>query len=113
MAAPKRLKVSGEIIDTWYFITEIMYALGTADHRCAIWCAVGGIPVCSKNGGNSWSSRWKVTQPAANSAIKIQSHKMSVEDDLCEVTVRNLIVTQVHDDKDVVNKTHKEHGGQL
>ena len=29
-AAPKRLKVSGEIIYIWYFITEIMYALGTA-----------------------------------------------------------------------------------
>jgi len=54
-AAPKRLKVSGEIIDTWYFITEIMYALGTADHRCVIWCAVGGIPVSLKgNGGNSY-----------------------------------------------------------
>ena len=51
-AAPKRLKVSGEIIDTWYFITEIMYALGTSDHRCVIWCAVGGIPVSLKvNGG--------------------------------------------------------------
>ena len=54
-AAPKRLKVSGEIIDTWYFITEIMYALGTADHRCAIWCAVGGTPLSLKgNGGNSY-----------------------------------------------------------
>ncbi len=38
---------------------------------------------------------------------------MSVEDDLCEGDgEKYLIVTQVHDDKDVVNKTHKEHGGQ-
>ena len=50
-----KLKVSGEIIDTWYFITEIMYALGTADHRCEIWCVVGGISVSLKgNGGNSY-----------------------------------------------------------
>lgn len=39
---------------------------------------------------------------------------MSVEDDLCEGDgEKYLIVTQVHDDKDVVNKTYKEHGGQL
>ena len=37
---------------------------------------------------------------------------MSVEDDLCEGDgEKYLIVTQVHDDKDVVNKTYKEHGG--
>ena len=54
-AAPKRLKVSEEIIDTWYFITEIIYVLDTANHRCAICCAVGGIPVSLKgNGGNSY-----------------------------------------------------------
>ena len=54
-AAPKWLKVSEEIIDTWYFITEIIYALDTANHRCAICCAVRGIPVALKgNGGNSY-----------------------------------------------------------
>ena len=38
---------------------------------------------------------------------------MSVEDDLCECDgEKYLIVTQVHDDKGAVNKTHKEHGGQ-
>jgi len=44
-ATSKRLKVTGEFIDTWCYITEIMYALGSAHHRCAMRCAVGGIPV--------------------------------------------------------------------
>ena len=35
-AAANRIKVTGEIVDTWCYITEIMYALGTAHHRCAI-----------------------------------------------------------------------------
>lgn len=36
-ATPKRVKVIGEIVDTWCYITEIMYGLGTAHHKCAIW----------------------------------------------------------------------------
>ena len=33
---------------------------------------------------------------------------MSIEDDLCERDdEKYLIVTQVHDDRDAVNKTHK------
>ena len=38
---------------------------------------------------------------------------MSVEDDFCERDgEKYLIVTQVHDDKGVVNMTHEEHGVQ-
>ena len=41
----RRVKLTGEVIDSWCQTTGIMYALGTAHHQCAIWCAVGGIPV--------------------------------------------------------------------
>ena len=50
--APERVKVTGEIIDTWCYVTEIMYALGTAHHKCAVWCAAGGIPDDVPGGGN-------------------------------------------------------------
>ena len=36
-AAAKRVTVSGEIIDTWCYVTEIMYGLGTAHHPCTGW----------------------------------------------------------------------------
>ena len=54
------------------------------------------------------------SQNVANpSVLKIQSHEVSVEGDLYERDgVKYLIVTQVHDDKGVVNLTHKDHGEQ-
>jgi len=116
-AVPKRVKVSGEIVDTWCYITEIMYALGSAHHRCAIWCAVGGIPVSLKgNDGNTYmvlKMEGDGTNVANPAVLKIQSHEVSVEGDLYERDgVKYLIVTQVHDDKGVVNMTHKEYGVQ-
>lgn len=116
-AAPKRVKVSGEIIDTWCYITEIMYALGSAHHRCAIWCAVGGIPVSLKAKDGTTYMVLKMEgdgQNVANpSVLKIQSHEVSVEGDLYERDgVKYLIVTQVHDDKGVINMTHEEYGVQ-
>ncbi len=44
-ATAERVRVTGEIIDSWCYLTEIMYPLGSAHHQCAIWCAAGGIPV--------------------------------------------------------------------
>ena len=53
-------------------------------------------------------------QNVANpSVLKIQSHEVSVEGDLYERDgVKYLIVTQVHDDKGVINLTHEEYGVQ-
>ena len=53
-AAAKRIKVTGEIFDTWCHITEIIYAPGIDYHRCASWCAVGEIPfLIAANDGNT------------------------------------------------------------
>ncbi|MEL0111934.1 MAG: hypothetical protein VW835_09400, partial [Rickettsiales bacterium] len=53
------------------------------------------------------------TNVANPAVLKIQSHEVSVEGDLYERDgVKYLIVTQVHDDKGVVNMTHKEYGVQ-
>ncbi len=48
-AEAKRVTVSGELVDTWCYVSEIMYSVGTAHHQCAVWCAVGGIPVSIKD----------------------------------------------------------------
>ena len=51
MAAPAsaakmgRVTLTGKIIDSWCYLTQIMYGEGTAHHQCALWCAAGGIPV--------------------------------------------------------------------
>ena len=117
-AAPaKRVQVTGEIIDTWCYVTEIMYAEGTAHHQCAVWCAVGGIPVSILGSDGKVYVILKVEGDADTVAnpkiVKIQTHTVSVDGDLYERDgVNYLIVSQVADDKGVVNLTHEEYGIQ-
>ncbi len=116
-AAAKRVKITGEIIDTWCYVTEIMYGLGTAHHQCAVWCAVGGIPVSVKDDKDDVYVVLKVegddTSVANQRIINIQTHKVTVDGDLYERDgVKYLIVTQVADDKGIVNLTHDEYGIQ-
>lgn len=115
--APERVKVTGEIIDTWCYVTEIMYALGTAHHKCAVWCAAGGIPVGIKGEDDKVYMVLKVegdTTTVANPKVMtIQTHQVSVEGDLyVRDGVNYLIVDQVADDKGVVNLTHEKYGIQ-
>ena len=113
----KRVKITGEIIDTWCYVTEIMYGLGTAHHQCAVWCAVGGIPVSVLGDDGKVYVVLKVEGDDVSVAnpriVKIQTHKVTVEGDLYERDgVRYLVVTQVADDKGIVNLTHEEYGVQ-
>lgn len=112
----KRVKVSGEIVDTWCYVSEIMYSQGTAHHQCAIWCAVGGIPVSIKDakGDVFIILRIEEEDPVDNPrVIKIQTHNVTVDGDLYERDgVKYLIVTKVADDKGIVNLTHEENGIQ-
>ena len=112
---PQRVRVTGEIIDTWCYVTEIMFGLGTAHHQCAIWCAVGGIPVSILGEDGNVYVILKIEDEDSNVAnprvVKIQSHVVTVDGDLYERDgVRYLIVTQVADDQGVVRLTHEEYG---
>ena len=116
-AAAKRVNITGEIIDPWCYATEIMYGLGTAHHQCAIWCALGGIPVSILGEDGAVYVILKVEDDGTNVAnpgiIKIQTHKVTVEGDLYERDgVKYLIVTKVANDHGIVNMTHEEYGIQ-
>lgn len=116
-ATPKRVRVTGEIVDTWCYITEIMYGLGTAHHKCAIWCAVGGIPVSIKGTDGKDYLILRVegddTSVANPKIVKIQTHHVTVDGDLyVRDGVNYLIVNKVADDKGIINMTHKEYGVQ-
>ncbi len=115
--AAKRVTVTGELIDTWCYITEIMYAEGTAHHQCAVWCAVGGIPVSILGDDGNVYMVLKVEGDEANVAnpriINIQTHKVVVDGDLyLRDGVRYLVVTQVADDHGIVKLTHQKYGIQ-
>ena len=116
-ATSKRVQISGEIIDTWCYVTEIMFALGTAHHQCAVWCAVGGIPVSVLGEDGNVYVILKVEDDSNNVAnpkvVDIQTHKVTVDGDLYERDgVRYLIVTQVLADGGIVSMTHEEYGIQ-
>jgi len=115
--APKRVKVSGKIVDTWCYLTEIMFAQGSAHHKCAIWCAVDGIPVSIKGNDGKVYMVLRVkgdnTSVANPKIVSIQSHELTVDGDLyVRDGVNYLLVNKVADDKGVINLTHKKHGGE-
>ena len=117
-AAPgKRVQVTGEVIDTWCYITQIMYPEGTAHHQCALWCAAGGIPVGIKGDDGKVYLLLKIGDDAtsvANPAVlRIQSHRVSVDANLIERDGMNyLLVDRVVRDEGIVNLTHDEYGIQ-
>jgi hypothetical protein len=116
-AVKKRVKVTGEVIDSWCYLTEIMYPLGTAHHQCAVWCAAGGIPVGILGDDGETYIVLKMGKGGRNVAdpavLEIQTRKVTVDADLIERDgVKYLIVDRVVEDAGVVNQTHQEYGIQ-
>jgi hypothetical protein len=115
--AGHRVRLTGEVIDSWCQTTGIMFALGTAHHQCAIWCAVGGIPVGLRTADGTIYTILRVDKDQENVAnprlLRIQSHEVSVEADLIERDgLRYLLIDQVMDDHGIVNQTHADNGIQ-
>ncbi len=116
-AAPTRVTVTGEVIDSWCYLTEIMYPLGTAHHQCALWCAAGGIPVgilsdegevyiVLKMAGDDTS----VANPAL---LEMQTHKITVEGQaIARDGMKYLLIERVVEDFGIVNQTHEDYGIQ-
>jgi hypothetical protein len=116
-AQSSRIRVDGELVDTWCSVTGIMFAQGTAHHQCAVWCAAGGIPVSIRTKGGDYYMVLRIADESDNVAnprfVKIQSHEVSVDGELVERDgVKYLFVSQVLDDQGVVNLTHEENGIQ-
>lgn len=115
--ATGKTTVTGEVIDSWCYLTEIMYPLGTAHHQCAVWCAAGGIPVgilddagrayilLGFDGGES-----SVADPQA---MELQTHRVTVEGEVVERDgMTYLVAARLLADQGIVNLTHDEYGIQ-
>ncbi len=116
-AKGKQIKITGEIIDSWCYLTEIMYPLGTAHHQCALWCAVGGIPVGIVDDEGTVYVILKVEDEPGNVAPKgmldIQTHKVTYEGTAYERDgMKYLLVSKLIEDAGIVNMTHEEYGIQ-
>ncbi len=116
-AAPQRVEVTGEVIDSWCYITEIMYPEGTAHHQCALWCAAGGIPVGILGDDGEVYLVLKMgddtTSVANPTVLDIQSHRVRVDGDLyLRDGMKYLLVDRIITDQGIVNQTHQEFGIQ-
>lgn len=111
--APKRVTVTGEVIDSWCYLSEIMWALGSAHHQCAVWCAAGGVPVGILGEDEQVYIVLKMEDDPAvlenPRLMKVQTDKVTVEGDLYERdSVKYLAIDQVIDNEGIVNYSHEE-----
>ena len=114
-AAGQRITVKGELVDTFCSVTGIMFAAGTAHHQCAVWCAVGGIPVSIKDAAGNYYMVLKIEDDEANvtnpKLVTIMTHEVTVDGEMVERDgTKYLFVSKVADDKGVVNLTHEANG---
>jgi hypothetical protein len=116
-AQGKRVQIKGEVVDTFCHVSEIMFASGTAHYQCAVWCAVGGIPVSIKSESGELYMVLRIEEDEESSAgpriIRIQGSEVTVDGEFFERDgVKYLLVTTVADSKGVIKLTHEEHGIQ-
>lgn len=116
-ATPERVKVTGEVIDTWCYITDIMFAEGTTHHQCAVWCAVGGIPVGILGEDGTVYMVLKVGDDSTNVAnpkiLSIQTHEVTVDGELHRRDgINYLLIDRVVNDGGIVTVNHEDFGIQ-
>jgi hypothetical protein len=115
IAQSKRVQIRGELVDTFCNVSEIMFASGTAHYQCAVWCAVGGIPVSVRAEDGEIYMILRIEEDDTSAAnprlVRIQAHEATVDGELIRRDgVNYILVTTVADDKGVVKLTHDEHG---
>ena len=112
-AEPQRVTVTGEVIDSWCYLSEIMWAEGSAHHRCAVWCARGGVPV-GILGEDEEVYVVLVMEDDPNvignkAVFRAQTNEVVVTGDLYERdSVRYLAVNQIVEDHGIVNYSHED-----
>ncbi|MGI9301589.1 MAG: hypothetical protein ACR2RB_02625 [Gammaproteobacteria bacterium] len=118
-AEGKRIQVTGEVMDTWCYVSQVMggadFVLGSAHHTCAVWCAAGGVPVGIRTDDDKVYMVLKFGEDNDNVAnlgvLDVQSRKVSVDGTLHERDgINYLLVDKIVDDKGIVNLTHEQIG---
>ena len=113
-AEPQRITVTGEVIDSWCYLSEIMWATGSAHHRCAVWCARGGVPVGILNEDDEevYVVLMMENNPdvIGNKAIfRMQTNEVVVTGDLyVRDSVNYLAVSEIVEDHGIVNYSHED-----
>ncbi len=118
-AKGERVQVTGEIMDTWCYLSGVMGApeatLGTAHHTCAVWCAAGGIPVGLHTAEGDIYMVLKVedagTADADPALLEIQSDQITADGYVYERDgLKYLIVEKIVANDGITNMSHEEYG---
>jgi len=111
-----RVQVTGEIIDTWCYLSGVMggpeAVVGTAHHTCAIWCAAGGIPVGLLSDDGKLYMVLKLegagTVDGGERVLSLQSHVVTADGHYYERDGLNyLIVDKVVADAGITVRNHE------
>ncbi|KAJ54423.1 hypothetical protein ACMU_18520 [Actibacterium mucosum KCTC 23349] len=118
-AEGERVRVTGEIIDTWCYFSGVMggpdAVVGSAHHTCALWCSAGGIPVgllgedgevymVLKIGADDGSA-------SGDTQLTLASHEIVADGLLYQRDGLNyIVVEEVVADNDITNLNHEDYG---
>ena len=118
-AQGQTITVTGEIIDTWCYMSGVMgppeATQGSAHHACALWCSAGGIPVGLVTEDGTVYMVLKIEGDAqlagGDTALRLAAHTVEATGVLHERDGLNyLIVDTVLQDFDIQNQNHEEWG---
>jgi hypothetical protein len=117
--AQEKVKVTGEVIDTWCYLSGVMggpeAVVGTAHHTCAMWCAAAGIPIGLLAEDGTLFMVLKLegagTASGTENILRIQSNKITAEGVAYKRDGQNyLIVDKVVANAGITVKNHGEVG---
>lgn len=115
----ERVQVTGEIMDTWCYLSGVMggpeATLGTAHHTCAMWCAAGGIPVGLRTEDGEIYMVLKLegagTADGSPAVLEIQSNQITADGMAYERNgIKYLIVEQIVSNEGITNVSHEDYG---
>ncbi|MEM6939483.1 MAG: hypothetical protein AAF943_09955 [Pseudomonadota bacterium] len=116
-AEGERIRVTGEIIDTWCYFSGVMgppeATTGSAHHTCALWCSAGGIPIgLLAEDGTVYTILKLGPQDNAtggDTALTLASHTV-IADGMAYARdgLNYIVVEKVVEDLGIVNVNHEE-----
>lgn len=113
------INVTGEIIDTFCYLSGVMggpdAVVGSAHHTCALWCAAGGIPigVRADDGTIYMVLKIKDEDPLAltDTIMELQSDRVTAKGlHYLRDGINYIVVSEVVSNEGVTNKNHEDFG---
>ena len=118
-AAQQKVSVTGEMLDTWCYLSGVMggpeATVGSAHHTCAMWCAAAGIPVGLLTDDGTLYMVLKLegagTAGGGENILRIQSKRITADGIHYKRDGQNyLIIDKVVADAGITVKNHGDFG---